>query len=134
VERPQLQVHPFCPHEAALMLPDLAAENRALVFAATGRLGYEIVAVGPWWTSDGRTEIDAVALTGRARTRVLVGEAKWARRVDGNGLVTRLRRHAAQVPGINPDAVRTAVCARTEIGGHPAEALTITAADIMPGA
>ncbi|MGH3035496.1 MAG: ATP-binding protein, partial [Gaiellaceae bacterium] len=52
--------------------------------AERGELGEEIVAIGPFWTrSDPAVEIDAVALAGRRRAAVLVGEAKWARRADG---------------------------------------------------
>jgi uncharacterized protein len=50
--------------------------------AAAGRLGPEIVALGPWWRADGQDEIDALALAGRSRTPVLAGEAKWARTVE----------------------------------------------------
>lgn len=44
--------------------------------AAGGEFGDRIVAVGPFWTADGDNEIDAVALAGRSREPVLVGEAK----------------------------------------------------------
>ena len=43
--------------------------------AGRGDFGGEVVAVGPWWTPDSRNELDAVALAGRARRPVLVGEA-----------------------------------------------------------
>jgi len=50
--------------------------------AAVGEFGDQVVAVGPFWTAEGHSEIDVVALAGRARTPVLVGEAKWAREVS----------------------------------------------------
>ncbi len=54
--------------------------------AEEGRLGKDIVAVGSFWTAaDDPGEIDAVVLAGRRREAVLVGEAKWARTVDGPG-------------------------------------------------
>lgn len=99
--------------------------------AAAGELGPDIVAVGSWWSSDGLTEIDAVALAGRARVPVLVGEAKWARRVDGAALVAQLRRRSESLPGADPDAVRPVVCARTTIATLPRGALAITASEIM---
>ncbi|MGH3942699.1 MAG: ATP-binding protein [Pseudonocardiaceae bacterium] len=99
--------------------------------AAAGRLGPEIVAVGPWWSSDGQVEIDAVALAGRSRTPVLVGEAKWSQHVDGTALTAKLRRQAAQLPKADPDTIRLVICARTGITGAPPDALTVTAADIM---
>ncbi|MCM3885698.1 DUF234 domain-containing protein [Frankia sp. R82] len=42
-----------------------------------------MVAVGPYWSTGGRNEIDAVVLAGRDRHPVLFGEARWARSVDG---------------------------------------------------
>lgn len=101
------------------------------LLAAAGQLGPEIVAVGPWWSTDGQVEIDAVALAGRSRTPVLVGEAKWSRQVDGAALTARLRRHAVHLPGADPDTIRPVICARTDITGAPPDALAVTAADIM---
>ena len=66
--------------------------------AGAGELGERIVAVGPFWTTGGRHEIDVVALAGRSRTPVLVGEAKWARQVSAPRLVTNLLRKAAALP------------------------------------
>lgn len=103
------------------------------LLAAAGRFGPEIVAVGPWWSRDGQVEIDAVALAGRSRTPVLVGEAKWSSHVDGAALTATLRRHAAQLPGADPDTVRPVICARARITGAPPDALTVTAVDIMSG-
>ena len=49
----------------------------------------QIVAIGPWWRDAPAVEIDAVALAGRRRA-VLVGEAKWAREVDGRRIARAL--------------------------------------------
>jgi hypothetical protein len=43
----------------------------------------EIVDIGGWWRDAPPVEIDAVALAGRSREAVLLGEAKWSRRVSG---------------------------------------------------
>ncbi|MGK2937384.1 MAG: ATP-binding protein, partial [Solirubrobacteraceae bacterium] len=50
--------------------------------AADGELG-DVVAVGSWWQDAPPVELDVVALAGRGRAPVLVGEVKWARRVVG---------------------------------------------------
>lgn len=52
--------------------------------AAAGELG-DAVAVGPFWAGGGN-EIDAVALAGRERAAVLVGESKWSRSVNAGSL------------------------------------------------
>ncbi|MDN5932934.1 MAG: hypothetical protein L0I24_18025 [Pseudonocardia sp.] len=101
--------------------------------AAAGQLGPDVVAIGPWWSGDGQNEIDAVALAGRSRTPVLVGEAKWARRVDGARLTAQLRRRASGLPGADPDEIHTAVCARSAVSDVPPGTLAVTAAEIMTG-
>lgn len=101
--------------------------------AAANRLGSDIVAIGPWWSGDGQHEIDAVALAGRSRIPVLVGEAKWARHVDGARMTARLRRRAEHVPGADPDGVQLVVCARNTVSGAPPDTLTVTAREIMSG-
>jgi len=64
--------------------------------AAAGRLGDQIVALGPWWRDDGQDQIDALALAGRSRVPVLAGEAKWARSVSAAPLsVCSSRRRRA---------------------------------------
>jgi hypothetical protein len=90
------------------------------------------VAIGPWWSQDSQTEIDAVALAGRERRIVLVGEAKWARSVDGVSLERTLRRKAESLPGDISEA-RVALCARSEVRNPPTNALVVTAKDIFPG-
>lgn len=98
--------------------------------AAAGELGAGVVAVGPFWTADGHNEIDAVALAGRSRTPVLVGEAKWARRVSAPGVVANLLRKAAALPDPAPD-LKVAVCAREQVTDLPDDVLAITADDIF---
>ncbi len=97
--------------------------------AEEGRLGAEVVAIGPYWTTAREPiEIDAVVLAGRRREAILVGEAKWARRVDGPALVRDLVRRSASLPHVRPD-VRYAVCAREEVRGEVD--LAVTARDIF---
>ncbi len=96
--------------------------------AAAGELG-DVVAVGPFWAG-GDYEIDAVALAGRERAAVLVGEAKWARAVDAASLEAALARKSAALPKIR-DPLRLAIAAREEVRGASHGSLTITAADIF---
>lgn len=100
--------------------------------AVDGALGPGVVAVGPWWSTDGQTEIDAVVLAGRSRNPVLVGAAKWARRVDGGATTVGLRRSAQRVPGVDSATIRVALCARSRVNHSPPETLVVTAADIFP--
>jgi len=97
--------------------------------ARNGTLGGEIVAVGPFWTTDGSVKLDAVALAGRQRRAVLVGEAKWAEEVDGQRARRELERKAAALPRVDP-RLRFAVAAKKSIR-EPGDVLTITAADIF---
>lgn len=97
--------------------------------AGSGELGPDVVAVGPFWTAAGEPgEIDAVVLAGRSREAVVLGEAKWARRVDGAATVRELQRKAALLPRVRED-VRFAVCGREEVTGTGT--LVVTAEDIF---
>jgi AAA+ ATPase superfamily predicted ATPase len=101
--------------------------------AVQGALGERIVANGPWWRTDGQHEIDAVALAGRARLPVLVGQAKWVRTEDGRRLAAGLRRKAEELDA-DPDSLiyaLCALCARERITDAPPGALVSTAADIF---
>lgn len=62
---------------------------------------------------------------------MLVGEAKWARRVDAARIRRELERKAAALPSAAPD-LRYAVCAR-EVVDNADGVLAITAGDIFDG-
>jgi hypothetical protein len=96
--------------------------------------GEPVVAVGPWWSTDGTTEVDMVALGGRARMPVLVGEAKWAPRVGGARLAQDLARAAERVPGVGDGAqLGLVLCARSRVDAAPPGVGVVTAADMYPG-
>lgn len=97
--------------------------------AAAGELGGEVVDIGRWWRDSPPVEIDAVALAGRRREAVLVGEAKWARRVDVERVRRDLERKAEALPRVRTD-MRYAICARERVD-RAREALTVTARDIF---
>lgn len=98
--------------------------------AAAGELGEDIVALGPFWTSAADpTEIDAVALAGRGREAVLLGEAKWAKRVSAPPLLAELERKASALPRPIGDP-RYVVCARERVDDS-GRALAVTAADVF---
>lgn len=98
--------------------------------AAAGELGEDVVGIGPFWTSaeDG-AEIDAVALAGRGREAVLLGEAKWAKRADASKLRAELAQKAAALPHLAPEP-RYAICARERVD-NAEDVLAITAADVF---
>ncbi|MGI8478994.1 MAG: ATP-binding protein [Gaiellaceae bacterium] len=98
--------------------------------AELGELGPDVVAVGRWWTAaEPPVELDAVVLAGRNRAAALVGEAKWARRVDGQQARRVLERKAAALPRVRND-IRYAVGAREEVLNAD-DVLAITAADVV---
>jgi hypothetical protein len=97
--------------------------------AGQGGFAPDVVGIGPFWTAaDDPNEIDAVMLAGRAREAILVGEAKWARSVDGVATARILRRKAAALPRVRDD-VQIAVCAREEVRGGAD--LVLTARDVF---
>ena len=98
--------------------------------AVAGELGEDVVAIGSFWTAGAdAAEIDAVALAGRGREAVLLGEAKWTKRVDATRLRTELERKAQALPRLaaNP---RFAICARERVD-EAGEDLAITAAEVF---
>jgi AAA+ ATPase superfamily predicted ATPase len=98
--------------------------------AASGDLGPDVVAVGPFWTAAADpAEIDAVALAGRGREAVLIGEAKWAKRVDGARLRAALERKAEALPRLAAEP-RYAICARERVD-NAGDVLAITAEDVF---
>lgn len=97
---------------------------------SAGALPGDIVALGSWWNDDSSVEIDALGLSGRSRTPVLLGEAKWARTEDAAALVRTLDRKAAAVPGMADDRTYV-VCAREELRDVPSGVFAVTATDIF---
>jgi len=107
-----------------------AFRDRLRDLAAVGELGEDVVAIGPYWTSaEEPVEIDAVALAGRRREAVLLGEAKWAKRANGAKLRAALERKSSALPR-PAEAPRYAVCARERVDDADG-VLTIVAADIF---
>jgi hypothetical protein len=98
--------------------------------ASEGRLGPDVVAVGPWWRETGEGEIDAVVLAGREQAAIVVGEAKWARSVEAGAVVRTLERKAEQLPRLRPP-LRFAVAARETVRNVGADTDPITAAEIF---
>jgi hypothetical protein len=70
-----------------------------------------------------------VADTGRSRRVVLVGEAKWARRVNASALRIDLERKVQFLPRPADDP-RYAICARERVDAA-GDVLAVTAADIF---
>ncbi|MEX0990540.1 MAG: ATP-binding protein [Actinomycetota bacterium] len=99
--------------------------------AVTGQMPEEVEAIGPWWDRDGENEIDAVALAGVDQAAILVGEAKWARGVNGARIVSSLTAKAGQLPAVRKH-LELAVCAREEIKKPPPGARTYSAVDLFP--
>jgi len=98
--------------------------------AASGDLGQGIVAIGPFWTAaQDPGEIDAVALAGRSREAVLLGEAKWGKKVDGARIRAELERKSGGLPRVAKEP-RFAICARDSVDGGEG-ILRVTAADIF---
>jgi AAA+ ATPase superfamily predicted ATPase len=98
--------------------------------AVRGELGEGVVAVGPFWTGAADPgEIDAVALAGRSKEAVLLGEAKWRRRVDAEGIRAELARKASSLPRL-AEKPTYAVCARERVD-NARDVLAITAEDIF---
>lgn len=98
--------------------------------AGTGALGDRVVAVGAWWREGGQDELDAVVLAGRSRSAVLVGEARWARRLDARRVEAGLLAKAAALPSVDP-SLRLAVCAREEVHDPGPGTLVVRAESIF---
>jgi uncharacterized protein len=98
--------------------------------ATQGDLGPGVVAVGPFWTAAADPgEVDAVALAGRGREAVLLGEAKWAKRVDGGRLRAELERRSRALPRLVSEP-RYAICARERVDNADG-VMALTAADLF---
>ncbi len=99
--------------------------------AQHGDLGIDVTGIGRWWRDAPEpAEIDAVVLSGRARTPVLAVEAKWTRTVAARRLLPNLRRRAALLPGA-PDDLRLGLAARERVEGAPPDITTITSEDVF---
>lgn len=80
---------------------DIAREH-ARHLAAVGELNAD--RVDPWWSADGRHEVDLVGLSGRQIG--FVGEAKWSARPLSSGVLARLDDHVAALPGAGAGTLR----------------------------
>jgi uncharacterized protein len=80
----------------------------------------------------GQQEIDAVVLAQRELTRapVLVGECKWASRVDAVRIKASLIRQAA-IMTPDADELSYVVCARDSVEHADTQTRAVTAADIF---
>lgn len=79
-------------------------------------------------------ELDAVVLSGRARTVTCVGEAKWSATASGSRLLRGLERKAIESGLPLADSLVYALCARDEITDVPEgrdDVIAVTAADIF---
>jgi uncharacterized protein len=108
---------------------EAAFREHLVRLAAAGELGEDIVDIGRWWRDSPPVEIDAVVLAGRRREAVLVGEAKWARRIRGDRVLRHLERKAEALP-LAADEVRYAICGRDVVEGAEG-ALALTAEDLF---
>lgn len=70
-----------------------------------------------------------MALTGRQREAVLLGEAKWAKRVNAARLRAELERKSTALPRL-ADEPRYAICARERVDSA-GDGLAITATEIF---
>ena len=83
--------------------------------------------IGSWWSGDGQTEIDVVAL--RGKEVVLAGEAKWSRTVDRR-VLRALEERAVRIPGArgSPQLILFAREGFRDVARN--EAITVTAAGL----
>jgi AAA+ ATPase superfamily predicted ATPase len=108
---------------------EAAFREHLIRMADQGNLGPEIVDIGRWWRDAPPVEIDAVALGGREREPVLLGEAKWAKRIDARRIVHDLERKAQALPSPSPN-LRYAVCARERVE-HAEGVLAVTSGEVF---
>lgn len=119
------------PVERVLPVGESPERSRRHLYRVAGRLGPRVVEVGRWWQDSG-PELDAVVLQGREHAPTLVGEAKWARAVDGQAALQDLRRGATAMVGAGRlDDLRFAIAARERVTHVPAGVLPITASDVF---
>jgi uncharacterized protein len=67
--------------------------------AGTGVFGDHVVAIDPWWRSQGQDQIDAVVLAQAESTRrpIATGESKWSKSVSGPRIKAELAAKAAAI-------------------------------------
>ncbi len=106
-----------------------AFRQHLIQIASRGDLGEGIVDIGRWWQDSPPVEIDAVALSGRGREAVLLGEAKWSRTADGASLRADLERKADALPKTSA-APTCAICARERVT-RADRVLVLTASEIF---
>lgn len=99
-----------------------------------GQLG-DVVDLGEWWrtqgaASDDPCQLDAVGLVGRQRIPQIVGEAKWARKVNGSSLLGKMTRKLHESKLADPNTVTFYVCAREQVERSDGMQV-VTAADIF---
>lgn len=97
---------------------------------ALGQIAPDVVAVGAWWQESGQGELDAVVLAGRRREAVLIGEAKWARRVQAPPIERALTRKLEGLPA-KREPVRLAIAARERVERPSGDTLVVTARDVF---
>jgi len=103
--------------------------------ANEGLLHPEAVAVGEWWRAQGDAQddpcqLDAVVLAGRSRKPVVIGESKWARKVNGSSLLGGIKRKLYDSKLVDPTEVEYYICARETVD-RSAGVHVVTAADIF---
>jgi AAA+ ATPase superfamily predicted ATPase len=102
--------------------------------AGQGLLG-DVVDIGEWWRAQGEPEadpcqLDAVALAGRKRRPVIVGEAKWAKKVNGSSQLGAMTRKLLDSKLADPQDVTFYVAARETVV-RPNGIIPVTAHDIF---
>lgn len=116
------------------------AFRRHLAVAAQEDPRFQPVAgIGEYWKHSTRAdedpcEMDAVLLTGRAKTVTLVGEAKWSKSASGGRLLAGLRRKAIESGLPLADELVYALCAREEVTHLPkdrSDVIVVTAEEIF---
>jgi hypothetical protein len=103
--------------------------------AQAGQFGADVVDVGEWWREQRRPEddpcqLDAVMLAGRRAQPVAIGEAKWAKRVNGSSELGRMKRKLHDSKLADPDGMQFIVGARETVVRSQGVRV-VTAADIF---